>query len=353
MEQTVLASSAATPPGTAGDLRRLYREAEARAARLRLLVEAGRRLAGAQGPALDGAAAGAAQAAAFLMGYARGRVVRSGDALDPTDCVTLALLPPGSAGGPVGTLALADRLGPSDGSDAEDRAAVDVLLQLIAGALAARDREERLAGLLAELFSAQERERAHVARELHDGVAQVATAALRRAELAEASGEPADIARAAELMRTTVTELRRVIAGMRPTALDDLGLAAAIERLAADLGDEGYEVGLSLELVSPLPLPLEAGLFRVAQEALNNVRMHAGGPCRVDVALWRPADRAEVALSVRDAGRGFAPDMGGDHGREHLGLAFMRERVAALGGTLRVDAAPGAGVRVMATVPAA
>lgn len=351
MKQAAIASSAATPPETAGDLRRLYREAEARAARLRLLVEAGRRLAGAHGPALDEAAAGAAQAAAFLMGYARGRVVRSDDAPDRATGPVLPLLPPGSPGGSMGVLALSDRLGPS-GGDADDRAAVDVLLQLVAGALAAREREERLAGLLARLFGAQESERAHVARELHDGVAQVATAALRRAELAQASGEPADMARAAELMRSTVTELRRVIAGMRPTALDDLGLAAAVERLAADLGDDGYDARLSLEPVPPLPEPVEAGLFRVAQEALNNVRAHAGGPCRVDVALWRSSDREEVALSVRDAGRGFAPGAAGDDGREHLGLAFMRERVAALGGTLRVDAAPGRGVHVVAAVPA-
>lgn len=352
MKQTAIATSAATPPDTAGDLRRLYRDAEARAARLRLLVEAGRRLAGAQGPALDEATAGAAQAAAFLMGYARGWVVRSGDAPDMADGPVLPLLPPGSAGASVGALALADKMGAS-GGDADDRAAMDVLLQLIAGALAAREREERLAGLLAQLFGAQERERAHVARELHDGVAQVATAALRRAELAEASGEPADVARATELMRYTVAELRRVIAGMRPTALDDLGLAAAVERLAAELGDEGYDVRLSLEAVVSLSAPVEAGLFRVAQEALNNVRAHAGGPCRVDVALCSSADGAAVTLSVRDGGQGFAPDAGPDDARAHLGLAFMRERVAALGGTLRVDAAPGVGVQLAATVPAA
>lgn len=138
-----------------------------------------------------------------------------------------------------------------------------------------------------------------------------------------------------------------------PTALDDLGLAAAVERLAEDLAGRGYDVRLSLLPVPALSPAIEAGLFRVAQEALNNVRSHAGGPCRVDVALCGEGD-GTVSLCVGDAGRGFDPTRPpASDGREHLGLAFMRERMAPLGGAVRIDAVPGTGVSILAKAPAA
>ena len=117
---------------------------------------------------------------------------------------------------------------------------------MAAPTVAARAREAHLQTLLSQLLVAQERERAHVARELHDGVAQVAAAALRRIELASTSGDPEDAARAVELQRMAVSELRQVIAGMRPTILDDLGLEPALQQLASALADDGFEVRVSV-----------------------------------------------------------------------------------------------------------
>lgn len=345
--------SGSTTVGNAHDLSRLYRAAEARAARLRLLVEAGRVLAGAQGAELDTAVNSVARQAAHLLGYAEGRIETRQEAHQARvgpNSLALPLLPAGATR-PVGILRVHGRSAPGSEVDPDDEEAVGVLRQLVAGALAARAREARLTGLLAQLFGAQERERAHVARELHDGVAQTATAAMRHMELAAESGDTVDAVRASELARQTVGELRAVIAGMRPTALDDLGLAPALEQLTRALADDGFDARLSIGAVGRLPAALEVALFRVVQEALNNVRSHAGSRCRVDVVLT--ALPGDLVLDIRDTGCGFDIDAPRNDGRAHLGLAFMAERVGLLGGTLAVESAPGSGTRVCAKVPLA
>ncbi|PAX08845.1 sensor histidine kinase [Sphingomonas lenta] len=354
----VMLTDQVSPPDTALDLRRLYRDAEARAARLRVLVDAGRALASARGAELDAAGTQAAQQAALLLGYANGHVAEPSRTLKDEQGGTLVLpLIPSGGGRPVAELVLVGRASATQ-PDPADEEAVAVLRQLLAGALAARAREAHLQTLLSQLLVAQERERAHVARELHDGVAQVAAAALRRIELASTSGDPEDAARAVELQRMAVSELRQVIAGMRPTILDDLGLEPALQQLASALADDGFEVRVSVDLPTRLPPHLEAGLFRLAQESLNNARAHAGDGSRIEVELRLSADKGELDLRISDDGRGFDPDPNlvldrdaPPDGREHLGLAFMAERVATLGGTFRLESAPGRGTTVSATVP--
>ena len=358
---------------TSAELRRLYAEAEARATRLRVLLETSRVLATAHGTGLDAALALATERAALLAGFRRAHIVpartrdeRSVGASAPPrpDARAFPLVVPGDPSANAGVLVVESPLRPDGEADREDLEAVALIAQLMGAALAARRREERLAELLDELLAAQERERAHVARELHDGVAQVATAALRRIELAaqddygrrddgrgDVDTRRADARRAAELTRELVTELRRVIAGMRPTALDDLGLAPAVAQLAERLGDAGYDVRIAVAALPALPPVVETGLFRLVQESLANVRRHAG-PCRVDVALAHDAATSTIELAVRDAGRGFDPgELPAGAGGRHFGLAFMAERARALGGRLRVEARPGAGCAVLATVP--
>jgi two-component system, NarL family, sensor kinase len=341
-----------SPLDTAFDLRRLYREAEARAARLKVLVDAGRALASARGTDLDGAATQAARQAALLLGYADGHIAEPSRTFKDDAGRTLVLpLVPSGGGRPTAELVLVRRASNSQ-PDPADVEAVAVLRQLLGGALAARAREAHLQTLLSQLLVAQERERAHVARELHDGVAQVAAAALRRIELASTSLDPQDAARAVELQRMAVSELRRVIAGMRPTILDDLGLEPALQQIAAALTEYGFEVQVSVDLPTRLPPHLEAGLFRLAQESLNNARAHAGQGCRIDVELRLLADRGELNLQICDDGCGFDPERNSrPDGREHVGLAFMAERVATLGGTFRLESAPGRGTTISVTVP--
>ena len=347
-------TSLATPsaPENAADLRSLYRAAEARAARLRVLAEAGQALAMATPEALDGVAESVARAAAHLAGFAKGYIGGNGAEEPPATCGTMSLelRAPGSDGEVFGRLVLEDQRGETG---AEDRETLGLICQLLGASLSARARERRLAMLLGELLRSYETERSRIAHELHDGVAQSAAALMRRLELA-GDGDPADLVSARDQAKALVVELRRVITGMRPPVLDDLGLVPALHQLAGEAEAEGLAVTLDLALApSHRPVPaIETALFRVVQEALNNARMHAGPRVRATVSLKGTADR--VVLTVSDNGCGFDPAairQPGTAGR--LGLAYMRERIELLGGRLTVSSAPGQGCVLCAEIPVA
>lgn len=219
------------------------------------------------------------------------------------------------------------------------------------------DRERSLRDLVQRVLVAQEEERRHLAYEVHDGVAQVATAAQQHLEAYAHRFRPrsaqaeAALDEALQLARHTVMEARRVIGDLRPTELDDFGLATALRLQVRALGAAGWDATYwdSLE-GSRLDPMLETALFRVAQEALTNVRKHAG-PARVVVSL-RP-DGEHVRLEIRDWGRGFelrAPSPTDQPG-EKIGLRGMQERVAFFGGSFELTSAPGEGTRVVACVP--
>lgn len=333
---------------TAADLRALYRAAEARAARLRVIVEAGRSLASSAPDSIDTAAHSVAQEAAHLAGFARGIIMNEArDAFGDDERLCLPLEAPANEGMSVGTLVLEHRIGmPS----AEDREALGIIAQLIGGALAAQAREDRLATLLAELLGAQEAERSRVAHELHDGVAQSAAALARRIDLAK-DGDPADLDQAADQARALVRELRQVIAGMRPPALDDLGLAPALQQLVDDAAD-ALDVALTIDLDARPAPAIETALFRVVQEGLNNARAHAGTGARAKIHIRKIESRFVVEIS--DDGQGFDPDsLPISRAGQGLGLAYMRERIDRLGGWLKVTSAPGEGCRLLTELPAA
>ena len=222
------------------------------------------------------------------------------------------------------------------------------------------ERERRLQELVGKILVAQEEERRRVAYEVHDGLAQVAAAAHQHLQAFAQYHPPAsqesreDLDRVSKLVRQTVGEARRIIADLRPTALDDLGLEAAIRLQLEALRAEGwrisYEGGLDDER---LPVSVETALFRVAQEALNNVGKHARTR-QVSLALEHLRNpREAVRLSVRDYGVGFAPDAPAKAAGpgERVGLSGMRERVALLGGDFRVASHPGAGTLIVAEIP--
>jgi signal transduction histidine kinase len=146
---------------------------------------------------------------------------------------------------------------------------------------------------------------------VHDGVAQVAASAYQHLHAFAEEVPPHDpeaqeeLGRAVELAQQTVVEARRVIAGLRPAALDDLGLATALRLELDGLRTDGRQVTYEEKLGNErLPAALETTFFRVAQEALTNVRKHAGAT-PVFVALRR--DQSRVWLEVRDWGLGFTP----------------------------------------------
>jgi signal transduction histidine kinase len=217
-----------------------------------------------------------------------------------------------------------------------------------------RRSEARVRGLLERLVRAQEEERARIADDIHDDTVQIMTAAaLRIASLRRrlaAGPEAGALERLERTVDDAIHRLRRLLFELRPRALDREGLAAAL-RLYLDRLEQ--EAGLRWALLDRLAVEPDPesrmALFRIAQEALTNVRKHANAR-RVEVAL--EGREGGYLLRVRDDGQGFRVTPGVADAPGHLGLGSMRERAEMAGGWLRVDARLGLGTTVEAWVPA-
>jgi PAS domain S-box-containing protein len=220
------------------------------------------------------------------------------------------------------------------------------------------ERESRLEELVGKLLVSQEQERRRMAREVHDGLTQVAISSHQTLQ-AFADDYPPNtpagaerLNRVLELARETVREARYVIADLRPTVLDDFGLAAAlrlnVERLRADGWEITYDEALGEKR---LPPDLETALYRVAQEALTNLRKHALTKTNAHVLLIRRDNN--IRLEVRDGGSGFAPREVSERGEagECVGLSSMQERIALIGGRFQIYSRPEGGTSVAAEVP--
>jgi two-component system sensor histidine kinase UhpB len=192
-------------------------------------------------------------------------------------------------------------------------------------------------------LGAQEGERLRIARELHDEVGQQLTALLLQLSSARRQAGPElgpVLAEAHGLARDSLEDIRRVARDLRPEALDDLGLPAALAALGERLREgAGLRVDRDVHpVLPPLDDEEELVIYRVAQEALTNVLRHAGTD-RAELSLRVAGD--ELVLEVRDDGRGF--DLAG---AAHNGLLGMRERALLVGGGLEVLSRPGAGTVV-------
>jgi two-component system, NarL family, sensor histidine kinase UhpB len=198
-------------------------------------------------------------------------------------------------------------------------------------------------------LAAQEEERARVARDLHDEVNQSLTALLLRLEAArvKAPVELAhELAETKALANQAMEELLMLARPLRPTALDDLGLKAALAGHVKELGRRG-KVNASFDSrgdFSGLPADVQLVVYRVAQEALSNAAQHSGAE-HVHVNLAREGDHVE--LTVADDGSGFTFDQAA----RGLGIAGMRERALLVGGDMQVESRPDSGTRVRLTVP--
>lgn len=218
--------------------------------------------------------------------------------------------------------------------------------------------EERSAALgraSASLLRAEEAERRRIARELHDETGQVLTAIRLELGLLARQVEgnvPARDAldRALDLTGRALETIRATVRGLRPAALDDLGLVPAVEALAEEFsGRTGVIVDLSAqEPPEDIPPEVEVALYRIFQEALTNVARHAEAR-RVRASIT--VEKRSVVIVVQDDGRGFDPARITKAGDARAGLAGMRERLLGLGGSLDVTTAPGQGVRLEARMP--
>jgi signal transduction histidine kinase len=213
--------------------------------------------------------------------------------------------------------------------------------------------EDELHDLSRRLIGAHEEERALLARELHDDVSQrlaVLAIDVGRAELAAPDREQAEAMTAVREGLTRLSEdIHSLAYQLHPSVLEELGLDEALRAECERRGRQGA-LDISVDL-GPLPAVVGKGealcLFRVAQEALNNVARHAGA--RAASVTLREMDDG-LLLAVRDDGVGFDPE--NPRKGMRLGLVGMRERVRLVQGTLDVESAPGRGTTIVAWVPA-
>jgi signal transduction histidine kinase len=194
---------------------------------------------------------------------------------------------------------------------------------------------------------AQELERRRLARELHDETGQALTSILLGLKALEDSAPGDAVANLRELVVATLQDVRRLAVELRPKVLDDFGLVPALERLRESFAEQ-TEISVHFEAAigdERLPAEVETALYRIVQESLTNVVKHAQASS-VSIVLTRKL--SSVALVVEDDGRGFEPGQVGDDG---YGIVGMRERVALLDGTLRVESNEGTGTTLVAEVP--
>jgi two-component system, NarL family, sensor histidine kinase DevS len=214
------------------------------------------------------------------------------------------------------------------------------------------DLSERIAqDALRRVVEAQELERRRLARELHDETGQALTSILLGLKaLEERTGDEASRAATEELrglVVSTLQDVRRLAVELRPTALDDFGLVAALERLTASFAEQtGISVDFQTALADErLPEEVETALYRIVQESLTNVVKHARAR-RVSILLARK--EGAIKAVIEDDGRGFDP---AEQAGDGFGLVGMSERLALLGGRLEVESDSDAGTTIAAEVP--
>jgi signal transduction histidine kinase len=272
----------------------------------------------------------------------------------PDTGIAALLVPLIFRGQALGTLVALDPLGRDTGFTDEDE---EILLSFAtSAAIAVATAQSVAADRTRDSIAAAERERGRWARELHDESLQ-SMAGLRVLLSAARRGNPEEVdrllAQGIEHVDGAIAEMRRLIADLRPTTLDELGLGAALEALAERLAaSDVVEVEMNVDLDDHtdradvrLSREIEDTVYRLVQEALNNVARHGGTDrARVDVT----EDGKMLRVRVADKGEGFDPRAS----TEGFGLTGMRERVTLAGGTLELQSAPGKGTTIVASVPA-
>lgn len=221
----------------------------------------------------------------------------------------------------------------------------------------ADDRVDGLTQLSRRLLISAEEEKARIARELHDGLGSTLTAVNLdlfwvQQRLTDQPALASRLGRAIEVLASTVEMKRRIIHSLRPAALDNLGLGLAIESHVAEF-EKTSHVPIQMDLPSEFPAlnsHASIALFRIYQEALDNAVTHAG---TTSIAVSLRDERGAVTLTIADDGDGVAADAAAG-GPATLGLLMMRERAAALDGTLTVTRGEGGrGTVVTAWLPPA
>ena len=202
-----------------------------------------------------------------------------------------------------------------------------------------------------EILESREEERRRIRRDLHDGLGPSLAAIAMQADTARAVVDE-DPETARELLQEVtrqseevIQEVRRLVYGLRPPALDELGLAGALERVARQGSSAGLSVSVESEAreLPALPAAVEVAMYRIVSEAVTNVVRHSGASeCIIRVR----ADSGVLAATIEDNGRGIRDDAA-----EGVGMRSMRDRANEVGGTVAVTSAPERGTRVRVELP--
>ncbi len=201
----------------------------------------------------------------------------------------------------------------------------------------------------------EEHQRQLLAYEIHDGIAQYISAAIMQLEASKTNstysyeqGNDSNVNEALRLLREASQETRRLIRGLRPQTLDDLGIIGSLETLFTDACSEFKDVTFLHNIGSRrLPTQIEVVLFRISQESLTNIRRHAEAK-HVFVEL-KKTEQGNLSLVIQDDGCGF--DLKSTT-TDHLGLEGIRQRALYLGGAADIQSKPGAGTTIHIQLPA-
>ncbi|EHN12516.1 two-component system sensor kinase [Patulibacter medicamentivorans] len=273
------------------------------------------------------------------------------------DATSVLMVPMTFHGSGLGVLVAFDRHGEGDFSADDESTLVAVAASAATAVATAQSVDQQR---LREALDSSEQERRRWARELHDetlqglGSLQVRLSSALRSK--QEGGLEAAVREVVDQVSLEIQKLRTLITELRPAALDDLGLAPAIESLARDVGTTtglSIDVALDLDAVAApsgarLGPEMETGIYRIVQEALTNVVKHAAADHAVVQVL---ADDGHVVVTVRDDGVGIAED--DLDGRRGFGVTGMRERVQLAGGSMDLTPGPDGGTTLVARLPVA
>lgn len=207
----------------------------------------------------------------------------------------------------------------------------------------------------AQIIMGQEAERARLAREIHDGPAQVLANTVMRLQFVEQMQKhqpeevKGELARIKTTLQDSMKEVRRFIFDLRPASLTDAGLLPTLRQYTRDYSEQ-FNVALELNLPENLILSAnqELVVFRIVQEALQNIHKHAEATEIVVEILQRPG--GPVVVTISDNGKGFQTK-GVRRQPSSSGLVSMKERAATVGGTLKIDSMPGTGTTITLVLP--
>jgi signal transduction histidine kinase len=265
---------------------------------------------------------------------------------EPVEAADVVSIPLAAYGQPVGTLRYRN---PTTPMRARDRRLLDDLAGHLGAVLHARHLTRDLQTALERLVVAREEERRRLRRDLHDGLGPALAGHLLRLDVIAGKvspGSPAatDIDTLRDELRATVFEVRRVVEGLRPPALDELGLAGALEQVTLRLtAGTSIDVDIHVDDLPPLPAATEVAAFRIVTEAVTNTVRHAHATtCHAAIH----AVNGQLRIEVTDDGQGLPNEPSAPTGH---GLQTMRERAAELGGDLQV--ATRDGVTITAVLP--